>query len=79
MYQFQRKERTDSSLIGTFTKDLHEIARWLRSWNIDNVAIESTGVYKVQPFLVFEECGFVVFLVNARYKKRLWSKIRCEK
>lgn len=56
---------------GGFTEDLHEMARWLQSCNIDTVAMESTGVYWIQPFLVLEEYGFDVFLVNARHIKNV--------
>jgi transposase len=56
---------------GGFTEDLHEMARWLKSCNIDTVAMESTGVYWIQPFLVLEEYGFDVFLVNARHIKNV--------
>lgn len=52
---------------GSFTQDLHDMARWLKSCKIDTVAMESTGVYWVQPFLVLEEYGFDVYLVNARH------------
>jgi transposase len=52
---------------GSFTQDLHEMARWLKSCRVDTVAMESTGVYWVQPFLVLEEHGFDVYLVNARH------------
>ncbi len=56
---------------GSFTEDLHEMARWLKLCNIDTVAMESTGVYWVQPFLVLEEYGFDVYLVNARHIKHV--------
>lgn len=56
---------------GSFTDDLHEMARWLKSCKIDTVAMESTGVYWIQPFLVLEEYGFDVFLVNARHIKNV--------
>lgn len=56
---------------GSFTEDLHEMARWLQSCRIDTVAMESTGVYWVQPYLVLEEYGFDVFLVNARHIKNV--------
>lgn len=66
-------DRAEQSVrkFGSFTEDLHEMARWLKSCNIDTVAMESTGVYWVQPFLVLEEYGFDVFLVNARYIKNV--------
>lgn len=56
---------------GSFTEDLHDMARWLKKCNIDTVAMESTGVYWVQPFLVLEEYGFDVYLVNARHIKHV--------
>jgi len=56
---------------GSFTEDLHDMARWLKLCNIDTVAMESTGVYWVQPFLVLEEYGFDVYLVNARHIKHV--------
>lgn len=56
---------------GSFTSDLHEMAAWLKSCNIDTVAMESTGVYWIQPYLVLEEYGFDVYLVNARQIKNV--------
>ena len=55
---------------GSFTQDLHDMAHWLKLCKIDTVAMESTGVYWIQPFLVLEEYGFEVFLVNARHIKQ---------
>jgi transposase len=56
---------------GAFTEDLHEMARWLKSCGIDTVAMESTGVYWVQAYLILEEYDFDVFLVNARHLKNV--------
>lgn len=56
---------------GTFTSDLHDIAIWLKKCNIDTVAMESTGIYWIQLYLVLEEYGFNVFLVNARHVKNV--------
>ena len=30
---------------GTFTGDLHELARWFKACRVTSVAMESTGVY----------------------------------
>lgn len=67
------KDRDEAPVrkFGSFTEDLHEMARWLQSCSIDTVAMESTGVYWVQPYLVLEEYGFDVFLVNARHIKNV--------
>jgi transposase len=56
---------------GSFTTDLHEIAKWLRKCNINTVAMESTGIYWIQLYLILEEYGFEVFLVNARHVKNV--------
>ena len=56
---------------GSFTVDLHEIAKWLKQCNVDTVAMESTGIYWIQLYLVLEEYGFSVFLVNARHVKNV--------
>jgi len=56
---------------GSFTEDIHLMARWLKQCNIDTIAMESTGIYWVQPYLILEEYGFNVCLVNARHVKNV--------
>lgn len=56
---------------GTFTGDLHEMARWFNACGITSVAMESTGVYWIPAYEVLEERGFHVILVNARYAKNV--------
>lgn len=56
---------------GSFTSDLHAMAEWFKTCGVDTVAMESTGVYWIQPFLVLEEYGFDVYLVNARQIKNV--------
>lgn len=56
---------------GTFTEDLHEIAKWLKACKIKTIAMESTGVYWLQLFLVLESYGFEVILVNASHVKNV--------
>jgi len=55
----------------SFTADLHEAAKWLKSCGIDSVAMESTGVYWIPVFKILESCGFDVSLVNARHVKNV--------
>src|SRR5213080_5360985 len=38
----------------TFTEDLHAAADWLKSCNIETVAMESTGVYWIPFFQILE-------------------------
>jgi transposase len=56
---------------GTFTEDLLKICKWLKKCRIDTVAMESTGVYWLQLYLLLEEQGFEVFLVNAKFVKNV--------
>lgn len=59
---------------GSFTEDLHKIAHWLKQCRIDTVAMESTGIYWVQLYLILESFGFDVFLVNARHIKNVTGR-----
>ena len=59
------------SFEGTFTRDLHQLAEWLRQCRIRTVAMESTGVYWIPLYQILEARGFQVFLVNARHIKNV--------
>ena len=59
---------------GSFTEDLESIAGWLKQCQITTVAMESTGVYWKQLYLVLIENGFEVFLVNARHVKNVTGR-----
>ena len=59
---------------GTFTEDLHYISSWLKACKIDTVAMESTGVYWVQLYMILEADGFDVLLVNAKAIKNIGEK-----
>jgi transposase len=59
---------------GSFTDDIHDMAKWLIECNIDTVAMESTGIYWVQLYLTLEEYGIEVFLVNARHIKNVTGR-----
>ena len=56
---------------GTFTGDLHEMARWFKANGVTSVAMESTGVYWIPAYEVLEAHGLHVILVNARYAKNV--------
>src|ERR1700674_2601095 len=55
----------------TFTEDLHAAADWLKSCNIETVAMESTGVYWIPLYQILETRGFQVSLVNAQHVKNV--------
>lgn len=46
-------DRSEESVrrFNSFTRDLHELALWLKDCNITTVAMESTGIYWVSCFL----------------------------
>jgi len=56
---------------GTFTIDIHHLAKWLKICRIDTVAMESTGVYRYHLYTVLLDYGFEVFLVNAGHVKNV--------
>ena len=59
---------------GAFTEDLYQIATWLKECQVTTVAMESTGVYWKQLYLVLIEEGLEVALVNASHVKNVTGK-----
>jgi transposase len=55
----------------SFTADLEGLADWLRTCEVDTVAMESTGVYWIPLYELLEARGFTVYLVNARHVKNV--------
>src|SRR6266849_3352785 len=56
---------------GSFTADLHRMARWLKDCRITTVVMQSTGVYWIALHDVLESHGFEVNVANARHTKTL--------
>lgn len=56
---------------GTYTVDLKAIAKWLKEWGIENVAMESTGVYWIPLFEELEQQGFHCHLISSRSLRRV--------
>jgi transposase len=59
---------------GCFTRDLYDIASCLKEHRITSVAMESTGVYWISLFLLLQEQGFEVYLVNAKHVKNVTGR-----
>jgi len=59
---------------GCFTRDLKAIANTLREYQVTSVAMESTGVYWISLFLMLQEHGFEVYLVNAKHVKNVTGR-----
>lgn len=56
---------------GSFTRDLKEIAAWLKKCGVRVVAMESTGVYWIPLYQILVDRGFKVLLVNASHFKNV--------
>jgi transposase len=67
------KERCENNLrvFDGFTKDLHQLALWLKECHIRTIAMESTGVYWFQLYTILLDYGFEVALVNAHHVKNV--------
>jgi transposase len=65
------KKRKEIKTFATFTQDIKELANWLKSLEINKVAVESTGIYWKPIFNVLEEDNFHVILVNAQHVKNV--------
>lgn len=66
-------DRADESVreFPSYTADLNALADWLKTCDVDTVAMESTGVYWIPLFELLESRGFTVLLVNARHVKNV--------
>ena len=58
----------------TFTEDLKDNVNWLKSEGIITVAMESTGIYWLPLYLMFEEAGIEPYLVNAKHVKNVTGR-----
>ena len=67
-------EQLEVRPFGCFTRDLHSIARCLKENGITSIAMESTGVYWVALFLLLQEQGFEVLLVNSKHVKNVTGR-----
>jgi transposase len=67
-------EQLEVRAFGCFTRDLHSICLCLKEHGITSVAMESTGVYWISLFLLLQEQGFEVFLVNAKHVKNVTGR-----
>lgn len=59
---------------GAFTEDLASNVQWLVSEGITTAAMESTGVYWVNLYLMLEEAGIEPYLVNAKHVKNVTGR-----
>jgi transposase len=57
-----------------YTEDLRALSKRLKEHGITSVAMESTGVYRIPSFLLLQEAGFEVYLVNAKHVKNVTGR-----
>lgn len=63
--------RQEVRTFGTMTRDLEGLSAWLTAAQVEQVALESTGVFWYPVFNLLEEAGLPVTLVNPRHSKGL--------
>ena len=56
---------------GCWTAALNQMAEWLKSCQIDTVAMQATGVYWIALYDVLEQHGIRVVLANAQHTKNV--------
>jgi len=56
---------------GNYTVDLQNIGKWLKSYHVKTVAMESTGVYWIPLFEELERQGFECLLISSRSLRRV--------
>ena len=64
----------EKRLFGTMTRDLCELAQWLREAEVSAVAMEATGVYWVPVWNVWERAGLHLLLINPEHYKAVRGK-----
>lgn len=55
----------------TFNSDLDQLVKWLKSFEMELVAMESTGIYWKKLYEILEEAQLKTIVVNARYMKQV--------
>jgi transposase len=63
------RPRKQVRTFSTMTADLGRLREWLREAQVEQVALESTGVYWWPVFNVLEDAGLAVVLVNPQHSK----------
>ena len=63
--------RQEIRTYATFTSRLEDLAEWLASEGVTQVAMGATGQYWKPAWYVLEDRGFELMLVNARHVKIL--------
>lgn len=65
------RSKEDVRCFKSYTRDLHDLAKWLKKCEVETVAMESTGIYWYHLYTVLMDYGFEVYLVNAYHVKNV--------
>jgi hypothetical protein len=68
------ESKDQSKKFGVFTEDLYDLCEWLKASGVQTVAMESTGFYWKQLFLMLQSYGMQAYLVNASYTKNIQGR-----
>lgn len=59
---------------GVYSDDLHTLCRWLKSEEVTTVALESTGSYWQNLFILLQDYGLEPILVSGKFTKNVQGK-----
>lgn len=69
--ELDKKPESEIRTFGTYTKDLEELHEWLLQENVEQVAMESTGVFWKCVWNIIEDEKYEIKLANAREIKNM--------
>lgn len=64
---------------GTTSSELRRIINWFKKYDVNTVAMESTGIYWIPLYLALIDAGIEVFLVNARFIKNVAGRPKTDR
>ena len=56
---------------GTFKRDRRQMCQWLKGYEVELVAMESTGIYWKSIYATLEKAEILTYVVNARHVKNV--------
>jgi transposase len=59
---------------GVYSEDLHALCKWLKEEDIETVALESTGSYWQNLFILLQDYGLNPILVSGKFTKNVQGK-----
>ncbi len=68
------QSKEDVRKFGAYTSDLHMLAKYLIEQEVQTVAMESTGDYWQSLFILLQDYGLEVILVNGKFTKNVRGK-----